>query len=52
MASAGSSSSSSIEEVNCENCGNPIDACMCVCPYCGQKDSCECCLYDAATGGG
>ncbi|MDQ4016977.1 MAG: hypothetical protein M3129_00355 [Thermoproteota archaeon] len=43
---------SSIEEVNCENCGNPIDACMCVCPYCGQKDSCECCLYDAATGGG
>ena len=33
---------SSIEEVNCENCGNHIDACMCVCPYCGQKDSCEC----------
>lgn len=39
------------EEVTCENCGNPIDACMCSCPYCGQIDSCECCLYDAATGG-
>lgn len=35
----------------CDNCGNPIESCMCVCPYCGKKDACECCLYDAATGG-
>ncbi|HKX82239.1 MAG TPA: hypothetical protein VJL54_08280 [Nitrososphaera sp.] len=45
-------SSTTEEIVACENCGNPIDSCMCACPYCGQVDSCECCLYDAATGGG
>jgi hypothetical protein len=39
------------EVVSCENCGNPIDACMCACPFCGQIDACECCLHDAATGG-
>jgi hypothetical protein len=44
--------SATVEEVTCENCGNPIDACMCSCPYCGQVDACECCLHDAATGGG
>jgi hypothetical protein len=37
--------------VNCEYCGNLIDACMCECPYCGEVDACECCLFDAATGG-
>jgi hypothetical protein len=47
----GMAGTTTTEEVACENCGNPIDACMCVCPYCGQKDFCECCLYDAATGG-
>ncbi|MDW0281592.1 MAG: hypothetical protein QN720_03745 [Nitrososphaeraceae archaeon] len=36
----------------CDLCGNPIAACMCVCPYCGERDACECCLFDAATGGG
>ncbi|UVS69112.1 hypothetical protein [Nitrososphaera viennensis] len=39
------------EVVRCDNCGNPIDACMCACPYCGKKDTCDCCLLDAATGG-
>ncbi|HEY9386343.1 MAG TPA: hypothetical protein VIP70_04840 [Nitrososphaeraceae archaeon] len=36
----------------CDFCGNPIERCMCVCPYCGERDACECCLFDAATGGG
>ncbi|HXV89037.1 MAG TPA: hypothetical protein VD710_08100 [Nitrososphaeraceae archaeon] len=40
------------EGTTCEICGIPIDACTCSCPYCGERDSCECCLYDAATGGG
>jgi hypothetical protein len=39
------------EVVMCDNCGNPLESCMCVCPYCGKKDACECCLLDAATGG-
>lgn len=42
---------SSADVVNCEICGNPIDGCMCACPYCGETDACECCLFDAATGG-
>ena len=36
----------------CDYCGNSIEICMCVCPYCGETNSCECCLYDAVTGGG
>jgi hypothetical protein len=40
------------EGTSCDYCGNPIEACMCACPYCGEIDACECCLYDAATGGG
>jgi hypothetical protein len=36
----------------CDYCGNRIESCMCACPYCGEKDACECCLYDAVTGGG
>ena len=39
------------EVAMCDNCGNQIESCMCVCPYCGKKDACECCLYDAVTGG-
>jgi hypothetical protein len=36
----------------CTNCGNPIDGCKCVCPYCGESSSCECCTgYGKATGG-
>ena len=37
---------------NCDYCGNPLEACMCVCPYCGELNGCECCLFDAVTGGG
>ncbi|HXX97388.1 MAG TPA: hypothetical protein VEL11_09765 [Candidatus Bathyarchaeia archaeon] len=37
--------------VICEYCGNTIDTCMCACPYCGEVDACECCLFDAVTGG-
>ena len=35
----------------CIECGNSIDKCVCVCPYCGERDKCECALFDAATGG-
>ncbi|KAF6246448.1 hypothetical protein C6990_08020 [Nitrosopumilus sp. b3] len=35
----------------CVECGNSIDKCGCVCPYCGERDKCECALFDAATGG-
>jgi len=35
----------------CIECGNSIEKCGCVCPYCGERDKCECALFDAATGG-
>jgi len=35
----------------CVECANPIEKCVCVCPYCGERDKCECALGDAATGG-
>ncbi len=35
----------------CVECGNSIEKCVCVCPYCGERDKCECALFDAATGG-
>ena len=38
------------ETSSCESCGNHIEMCMCVCPYCGETSSCECCLFDTATG--
>jgi hypothetical protein len=38
-------------EIVCDLCGNNLEACMCVCPYCGKGDKCECCLHDAVTGG-
>jgi len=28
----------------CENCGQPIDDCKCVCPYCGETSGCLCCI--------
>ena len=46
--------SSKIEEEEfaiCVDCGNSIEKCVCVCPYCGERDKCECALFDAATGG-
>ncbi len=36
----------------CDLCGNSIDSCSCVCPYCGEREGCTCCLFDASTGGG
>ncbi|MEM2970234.1 MAG: hypothetical protein QXR63_04795 [Candidatus Bathyarchaeia archaeon] len=36
----------------CERCGQPVDDCKCVCPYCSETSSCECCIgMDKATGG-
>ncbi|MEM3383537.1 MAG: hypothetical protein QW698_05795 [Nitrososphaerales archaeon] len=36
----------------CERCGQPIDDCKCICPYCGETCCCECCIgMDKATGG-
>ena len=35
----------------CEQCGLRLPHCHCTCPYCGERDSCECALFDAATGG-
>ena len=35
----------------CIECGHLIEQCECVCPYCGERDQCECALFDAATGG-
>ena len=43
--------SSSDELLNCSECEKPIERCICVCPYCGERDKCECALFDAATGG-
>ena len=39
------------DDILCNNCGNIMEACMCVCPYCGIRDKCECCILDATTGG-
>jgi hypothetical protein len=41
-----------VAEPRCENCGEPIDQCKCVCPYCGETDGCTCCIgSDKVTGG-
>jgi hypothetical protein len=39
------------EFLKCPECKNQIERCKCVCPYCGERDKCECVLFDAATGG-
>jgi len=39
------------EFLKCTDCKNPIEKCTCVCPYCGERDKCDCVLFDAATGG-
>jgi hypothetical protein len=40
------------EMPRCDNCGNFIDECTCVCPYCGESTGCECCIgSDKVTGG-
>ena len=35
----------------CTRCENLFPHCHCRCPYCGERDKCECALFDAATGG-
>ena len=40
------------DEPICEMCGYPIDDCKCVCPYCGESESCECCIGNDKTTGG
>ncbi|MDI1496188.1 MAG: hypothetical protein K8823_1496 [Cenarchaeum symbiont of Oopsacas minuta] len=35
----------------CDDCGNLYEICQCVCSFCGERDKCECALFDAATGG-
>ena len=35
----------------CVTCCNALEMCICVCPFCGERDKCECALFDAATGG-
>ncbi len=38
--------------LKCPNCKNDIDHCTCGCPYCGQKEGCDCAIgYGVATGG-
>jgi len=32
------------KEPRCGNCGNFIDDCKCVCPYCGETSKCTCCI--------
>ena len=37
---------------NCPNCGNHLDKCNCVCPYCGEVARDDCAIgYARATGG-
>jgi len=46
---------SSFEEydnyTDCDLCGLTLPHCHCKCPYCGERDKCECAIGDAATGG-
>ena len=40
------------DQILCQTCGYLIDKCRCVCPYCGEVDTCTCCVgYECATGG-
>ncbi len=36
---------------DCQKCHNLLPHCHCRCPYCNERDKCECALFDAATGG-
>ncbi len=37
---------------SCPDCGQPLDECACVCPFCGERDGCRCCIgLGIATGG-
>ena len=35
----------------CLECCASLEVCVCVCMFCGERDKCECALFDAATGG-
>lgn len=36
----------------CHACGRPLDECACVCPFCGERNACGCCIgLGVATGG-
>ncbi len=37
--------------VMCVGCNKEMVVCECVCQFCGERDGCECVLFDAATGG-
>ncbi|MEM4284869.1 MAG: hypothetical protein QXS98_00650 [Candidatus Nitrosocaldus sp.] len=52
VADAANDEEDEVEMVFCDICGNAIEACSCVCPYCGEREGCRCCLFDATTGGG
>ncbi len=49
--SQGVSTQESDDYTDCQICHNPLPHCHCKCPYCGERDGCECALFDAATGG-
>ncbi len=36
---------------DCPTCHSSLSHCPCRCQYCGERDKCECALFDAATGG-
>jgi len=37
----------------CPPCGEFIEDCACVCPWCGERSGCRCAIgYGLATGGG
>jgi hypothetical protein len=42
---------SDVNYTECTDCYLELELCQCVCPYCGGRDSCQCALFDAATGG-
>lgn len=35
----------------CDYCGLELPYCTCKCPFCGERDKCECACGEAATGG-
>lgn len=39
------------EFTNGKSCENLLLNCYCACPYCGERDDCECRSFDAALDG-
>ncbi len=46
-----STNNSKEEFAICIDCGMTIEECVCVCPYGGARDKCDCAWFDSATGG-